>query len=122
MPNFSTFAQEASTEVHKSPSVAGGLLQVLECPLLVLRFTSWQGWPVGVSQLGREPWWRQQAAKLLPRRDSVPENRFLRDLFSGCVLQALADFGQVPSSFCALVSLVYKKNGDNNSKSDWIGL
>lgn len=41
MSNFSIFAQEASTEVHKSPSVAGGLLQVLEGPLLVLRFTSW---------------------------------------------------------------------------------
>lgn len=38
-------------QVHTSLSAAGGPLQVLGGPLLVLRFTPWLGWPVGVLSL-----------------------------------------------------------------------
>lgn len=49
--NFSTFTQKARMQVHTSLSAAGGPLQVLGGPLLVLRFTPWLGWPVGVLSL-----------------------------------------------------------------------
>lgn len=107
--NFSTFTQRASTEVHESLSVVGSPLQVLGEPLLVLRFTPWQGWPVSVLSLAESLGGGNREQNCFPEGTEGPRNQdwILTDLFSGSMTGLLGDLGEVPSSFCASVSLAF---------------
>lgn len=69
--NLSTFTQKASTQVHKSLPAAGGPLQVLGGPFLVLSFTPWQGWPVGVPSLAESLGGGNRVPNCFP--EDVPE-------------------------------------------------
>lgn len=73
--NFSIFSQKASTQVHESLSVAGGPLQVLGGPFLVLRFTPWQGWPVVVLSLEESLVEATGGQTASQRGQSAPETR-----------------------------------------------